>query len=201
MKLFYTPGACSLAPHIVLQELGIKFDTEQVDLKTKKTKSGGDFTKVNPKGSVPTLQLDNGEILTEGAVIMQYLADQKPDAHLIPKVGSFDRYRCQEWLNYIATELHKGFAPLWNDKTPEETRTLAKERLAKGFDYLSEKLKNKGFLMSDYTVADAYLFTILSWAPIVKIDLAKWPTLLGYVEKVKSRPGTMTALKAEGLLK
>ena len=201
MKLFYSPGACSLAPHIVLQEVGGKFDLDAVDLKTKKYK-GGDFLKINPKGSVPTLQMDNGEILTEGAVIMQYIADQHPEAKLIPKAGTVERYRCQEWLNYIATELHKSFSPLFAETTPDTFKTQTRESLTKKFDFLTQHLKNNTFLMGQtYTVADAYLFTVLGWTKWVAIDLTKWPTLMGYVERVKSRPATMAALKTEGLLK
>lgn len=202
MKLYFSAGSCSLAPHIVLQELGLKFETEAVNLKTKQTASGKYFTTINPKGSVPTLQLDDGQMLTEGAVIMQYLSDQKPESQLMPKSGTLERYRAQEWLNYIATELHKGISPLWNPKTPEDFKTIVMERITKQFDYVAEQLKGKTYLMGNtFTAPDAYLFTILSWTPYLKLDLTKWPSLLAYVEKVKSRPATLAALKAEGLLK
>lgn len=201
MKLFYSPGACSLASHIVLHETGLKFEAFPVNTKDK-TWKGGDFKKINSKGYVPALQLDNGEVLTEGVAIMQYLADQKPEAKLIPKAGTFERYRCQEWLNYISTEVHKGFSPLWNPKTPDAAKPVIKENLAARFDWLSTQMKNNSFLMGNqFTVADAYLFTILSWAPHVQIDLSKWPALMGFTEKVKNRPATMAALKAEGLVK
>ncbi|MDB5036842.1 MAG: glutathione S-transferase [Bacteriovoracaceae bacterium] len=191
-----------MSPHLVLHELGIKFEAESVNLKTKQTASGKDFKAINPKGSVPTLLLDNKEVLTEGAVIVQYLADQKPEANLIPKAGTFERYRVQEWLNYIATELHKNFSPLFYDTTPAETKVAAREKLAARFDYVSNELNGKTYLMgNNYSVADAYMFTVLSWSAHVKVDLTKWPTILGYLEKIKSRPATLATLKAEGLLK
>jgi glutathione S-transferase len=198
MKLFYSPGACSRAPHIVLNELGLKFELDPVNLKTKHFK-GGDFFKVNPKGSVPVLQLDNGQILTEGVAIMQYLADQKPEMNLVPKAGTFERYRCQEWLNYISTEIHKGFAPLWNEKTPEEYKKMVIEKLHKQFDFLTTHFKSGNqFLMgAQYTIADAYLFTVLGWAQMVKIDMSKWPELMGYWERVGTRPATVTTLNTE----
>lgn len=199
MKLYYSPGACSMAPHIVLNESELNFSIERVDLKTKQTKDG-DFRKINPKGAVPVLELDNGQILTEGAVIMQYIADQKPKANLIPAAGTFERYRCQEWLNYIATEIHKGFGPLWNDKIPEEVKSQGRERLTKQFDFVSSRLNQAHFLMqTHYTIADSYLFTLLRWCKAVGIDLSQWPTLMGHHERVKSRPATMKTLKAEGI--
>jgi glutathione S-transferase len=178
MKLYYTPGACSLSPHIVLREAGLDFDLEQVDLRSKQTKSGADFRAVNPKGSVPALQLDNGEVLTEGAVMVQYLADQQPAAKLAPPAGSWERVRLQEWLNYIASELHKGFSPLFNPKASEEWKQIVKANLAQRFAYLAKSLDGKKFLMGDgFTVADAYLFTILSWSKNTGVDLAVQATL------------------------
>lgn len=202
MKLYFSPGACSMASHLVLNELGLKWETESVSLKEHKTKTGADFYKINPKGYVPALSLDNGQTLTEGAVILQYLADQKPESQLIPKTGTFERYRCQEWLNFVSTEVHKNFSPFFGENMPEQTRMTLKSTLAKRFEYLANHLKTNPFLMgSQYTVADAYLFTILSWSPHLKIDLTPYPALMGYVERIKSRPATMATLKEEGLLK
>jgi glutathione S-transferase len=201
MKLYYSAGACSLAPHIVLQESGVKFAAEAVDLKTHQV-SGSDFYKVNPKGSVPTLELDNGQILTEGAVIMQYIADQKPESGLMPKAGTMERYRAQEWLNYIATEIHKGFSPLWSDKTPETMKVIVKENLFKKFDFLNKRLTDSQFLTgSQFSAADAYLFTILNWTNFLKIDISKWSAFTAVMKRVTERPAVQTVLKAEGLLK
>ncbi len=200
MKLYYSPGACSMAPHIVLNESGVKFEIEQVDLKTHKFKEG-DYYKKNPKGAVPALELDNGELLTEGAVIMQYIADLRPEAKLVPKAG-MERYRCQEWLNFVATEIHKGFSPLWDPQTPDAFKTMAIESLHKKFDFLANHFKNNQFLMgTQFTAPDAYLYTVLNWTKMLKLDLTKWPALMGFMERVKSRPATMTTLKSEGLLK
>ncbi|MBX7230561.1 MAG: glutathione transferase GstA [Bdellovibrionales bacterium] len=197
MKLYFSPGACSMASHMVIQELGLKCEIVKVDLSTKKF-SGGNFLSINPRGQVPTLQLDNGEILTEGAVIMQYLADQAPEKNLIPKAGTFERYRCQEWLNYIATEVHKNFSPLWDKNLPEETKTVFKTNLTRRFEFLNEKIKGKTFLMgTTFTVADCYLYTVLSWVHYLKIDLTPWTNLMGYMEKIKHRPATMATFKAE----
>jgi glutathione S-transferase len=197
MKLYYSPGACSMAPHIALLEAGLTHEIVPVNLKTHHF-VGGDFYKVNPKGSVPTLELDNGEILTECAVILQYIADKAPEANLIPKVGTMQRYRAQEWLNWVATEMHKGFSPLWYDYTPEEYKTKIREGLAKKFDFLTGNLKTNAFLMGQYTVADSYLFTILGWAKPLKIELTKWPAILGYLEKIQARPAIQATMKAEG---
>jgi glutathione S-transferase len=201
MKLYYSPGACSLSPHIVLREAGYKFDAEQVDLGTKKTKSGDDYTKINPKGYVPALQLDNGELLTEGVAIANYLADQKPESNLLPKNGGMERYRAQEWLTFISSEIHKTFGPLFNPKTPDAFKTMALERLGQRFDYLNKQLEGKKFLMGDqFSAADAYLFTVASWAPHLKVDLAKWPAVKAYVDRIAARPAVQAALKAEGLI-
>lgn len=202
MKLYYAQGACSLAPHIVLQESGLQFQLEPVSLQTKKTRGGADYAKINPKGAVPALELDNGQVLTEGAVIMQYVADQKPEKKLIPAAGTLERYRAQEWLNFIATEVHKGFAPLWSDTTPAETKAQAKTTLGKKFDYLSERLKGQDYLMgTQMTAPDAYLFTVLNWTSMLSFDMATWPTLLGFMERMRGRPAVQAAMKAEGLVK
>jgi len=200
MKLYYFPGACSLAPHIVLCETGVAYELESVDLTNKITASGVDFMTINPKGCVPALQLENGQILTEAQVIVQYLADQAPDKHLVPLAGSIARYRVMEWLGYISTDLQKGFAPLFNPDTTDATRTTVMLNLERQFDYLASHLENAEYLVGDrYTIADAYLFTVLSWAPYVEIDLAEWPELTGYLARIAQRPAVKAAMKAEGL--
>jgi glutathione S-transferase len=201
MKLFLTPGACSLSPHIVLREAGLPFDTEVVDLKTKKTKSGADFRAVNPKGQVPTLQIDGGDILTEGAAIVQYLADQKPEKKLAPANGTVERYHLQEWLNYIAAEVHKGFSPLFNPNTPDAYKEIVKENLGAKFGHLSKSLEGRDYLMGNFTVADAYLYTILTWAKPMGIDIGKWPTLKAYFDRVAARPAVREAHEMEAKAK
>jgi glutathione S-transferase len=198
MKLFFAPGACSRAPHILLYESGLKFEAEAIDGKTKLTKSGQDYLKIAPKGQVPALVNDKGQLLTEGAVIMQYIADQAPEKNLIPKTGTWERYKAQEWLNYVSTEIHKGFSPIFNKDVPEATKEMYRTALGKKFDYLSEELKGRDYLMGQqFTPADAYLHTTLNWTKHVGIDLSKWPTLMGYVERVSARPAVQAAIKAE----
>ena len=201
MKLYFAPGACSLSPHIVLEEAGIAAETEQVNNQEKKTKSGKDYWTINPKGQVPALQLDSGEMLTEGPVIVQYLADQKPASGLVPAAGTVERYRVQEWLNFIASELHKSFGPIFRPTTPDAYKTISKENLGKRFDWLDQQLAGRQYLMGDkFTVADAYLFTVLRWSSRVQIDLAKWSNLKAYVDRVAARPKVQAAMKAEGLI-
>ncbi|HEY1545762.1 MAG TPA: glutathione transferase GstA [Xanthobacteraceae bacterium] len=201
MKLFFAPGACSLSPHIVLEEAGIAAETEQVNNQEKKTKTGKDYWTVNPKGQVPALQLDSGEMLTEGPVIVQYLADQKPASGLVPPAGSIERYRVQEWLNFITSELHKSFGPIFRPTTPDAYKTISRENLGKRFDWLDKQIAGKQYLMGDkFTVADAYLFTVLRWSPRVEIDISKWSNLKAYVDRVAARPKVQAAMKAEGLL-
>ncbi|CAM3552081.1 glutathione transferase GstA [Rouxiella silvae] len=200
MKLYYKPGACSLSPHIVLREAGIDFTITRVDLATKKTEHGDDFFEVNPKGQIPTLLLDDGTILTEGVAIVQYIADQKPDRQLLPEVGSLARYHALEWLNYVATELHKGFSPLFNPKTPDEFKVVTREALDKKFAYVNSSLKGKQFLLGNrFSVADAYLFTVMGWAKALKFDLSALSDLNEYLDRVASRPAVDAALVAEGL--
>ena len=200
MKLYLTPYACSLSPHIALREAGIPFDIEVVDLGTKKTKSGGSYTSVNPKGYVPALEIEGGQVLTEGPAIVQYIADQKPASKLAPPAGSFERYRLQEWLNFITSELHKSFGALFSNP-PEAWKETLKTRIAGRFDMLSKSLQGKDYLMgSTFTVADAYLFVILSWTGHVGIDLSKWPVLTAYFERIKARPAVKAALDAEAKL-
>jgi glutathione S-transferase len=202
MRLYYLPGACSLSPHIVLREAGLPFELDKVDYASRKTESGVDFASINPKGMVPVLQLEDGEVLTEGAVIVQYVADQKPGSGLVPPPGSMARYRVQEWLNYIASELHKTFVPLFNPKTPEEFRALVKERLTKQFEHLDRHLAKSQFLAGPaFTAADAYCFTVLRWAasPRVGLDIAPFSNLRRYFDRVADRPKVKEALTAEGL--
>src|ERR1700742_1638476 len=196
MKLYFAPGACSLSPHIVLEEAGIAAETEQVNNQEKKTKTGKDYWTVNPKGQVPALQLDSGEMLTEGPVIVQYLADQKPAAGLVPPVGAIERYRVQEWLNFTTSELHKSCGPIFRPTTPDAYKTISKENLGKRFDWLDKQLAGKQYLMGDrFTVADAYLFTVLRWSPRVEIDISKWSNLKAYMDRVAARPKVQAAMK------
>jgi glutathione S-transferase len=202
MKLYFTPGACSLATHIAFKEAGLAFDPVKVDLKAKKTAQGADYLAINPKGAVPAIGLDNGETLTEVAVTLQYVADQKPGAGLIPAAGTLARYRVLEWLNYISSEVHKGFGPLWNPRNSDEAKQAARDGLASKFDFLSKALAGKTFLAGDsFGVADAYLYTILNWGQWTDIDMAKWPVLAAYMARVAARPGVHAALVAEGLAK
>jgi glutathione S-transferase len=201
MKLYFSPGSCSLSPHIVLREVGAKFELEQVNNREKKTKSGADYWSINGKGQVPVLEFDNGERLTEGPVIVQWIADQNPVAGLVPPAGTPERYRVQEWLNFTTSELHKVFAPLFRDTTPEAYKDISRENLAKRFDWLDQKLAGKQYLMGDkFTVADAYLFTVLRWSSRVKLDLSKWKNVTAYMERVAARPKVHEAMKAEGLV-
>ena len=201
MKLYYASGACSLSPHIVAREAGIAIDTVKVDLTTKKTEDGQDFLVLNPKGYVPALRLDNGQILTEGPAIVQYLADQKPASRLAPSAGTMERYRLQEWLSFLGTELHKSFSPLFNQASSDDAKRAAKENITKRFTYLDQKLAGSKYLMGEtFTVADAYAFTIVNWANFVGIDLKPYPNLSAYLGRIGARPKVQEALKAEGLL-
>ncbi|WP_448192319.1 glutathione transferase GstA [Azospirillum sp. sgz301742] len=200
MKLYMKPGACSLASHIVLRESGLPFDLVKVDLAAKKTEDGGDFLAVNPKGQVPTLGLPEGGILTEGPVILQYVADQAPAKNLLPAHGSLERYRVLEWLNFIGTEVHKTFSPLFRPTTPDAFKAIAKDNLAAKFAVLDARLAGNAFLAGDaFTVADAYAFTVVSWAKPMGIDLSRWPNLSAYMARVAERPAVGAALAAEGL--
>lgn len=198
MKLYFTPGACSLSPHIVLNELGLPHELVKVDLATKKTSDGADFKSINPKGYVPTLQLDSGEILTEGPAIVQYLADRKPEAGLAPANGTLPRYHLQEWLNFVSTEIHKGFSPLFNPKLPEAAREIFIAKLKQRFGELDAVFAKRDYLMGEkFTVADAYLFTILSWSPNFNLDLNEWKNLADYRQRVAKRDAVKTALETE----
>jgi len=202
MKLYFSPGACSLSPHIALREAGLHFDLDQVDLGTKKTVEGKDFTSINPNGYVPALELADGQVLTEGPAIVQYIADQVPDKHLAPPAGSIARYKLMSSLNFISTELHKTFGPLFKSTTPEEARNATLAYLAKRLDYVNTQLVKTNFFCGDqFSVADAYLFTVLSWSRYVKLDLTPWPSVVAYLERVGARPAVHAALVAEGLVK
>ena len=201
MKLFYSPGACSLSPHIVARELGIAVELKKVNTKDKTFEGGGDYWKVNARGYVPALELDNGQVLTEGPAIVQYLADQKPDAGLAPRNGTFERYRLQEWLNFLTSEVHKQFSPLFKPNTPDDYKAIAKQNIATRFDWLDKQLEGKDYLMGkQFTVADAYLFVLLNWTRPTQIDLSKWPNLVAYQKRVGGRPKVKEALQGEGLL-
>ncbi|MFZ4713259.1 MAG: glutathione transferase GstA [Bacteriovoracaceae bacterium] len=213
MKLYFSPGACSLASHICLAELNSVYECEVVDMKTK-TVASGDFSKINVKGQVPTLKMDNGEYLTEGVAIMNYIANQKPEANLFPKFGTMEYYRGLELMNYVSTELHKGFSPLWGaermftamnvtDATIIDSfKTYHINNLATKFDYLNTKLANNDFFMGkNFSTVDAYVFTVLNWTNHLKIDLSKWSNITGFMDRVYKRPSVQAAMKQEGILK
>lgn len=202
MKLYFSPGACSLSPRIVLREAGLDFSSEQVDLRSKQTAGGADYRLVNPKGTVPALMLKDGAVLTEVPAIIQFLADLVPEKNLAPLAGSFERYRLVEWLNYIGTEVHKGFGPLFNRAASQEVRDAASATLKTRFDYLTRALEGRDYLMGErFTVADAYLFTVLNWCAIAGLDRAQWPVLQAFHARVGARPAVQQALSDEGLNK
>jgi glutathione S-transferase len=202
MKLYYSPGACSLSPHIVAREAGIALELEKVNTKTKAIKAEGDFFAINPKGYVPALQMDDGQVLTEGPAIVQYLADKKPATGLAPACGTTERYRVQEMLGYINSEIHKTYSPLWNDKTTPEVRAEKMDYLRKRYPLVEKQLAGKPYLFGDtFTVADAYLFTVTNWAHHVKLDLSEFPNLLAFQKRVAARPAVQEAMRAEGLIK
>jgi glutathione S-transferase len=201
MKLYYSPGACSHAPHILLREAGLDFTIEKVDLAEKKTETGADFKKVNPHGYVPALQLKDGTVLTEGPAIDQYIADLVPTKKLAPAAGTPERYKLQSWLNFISTELHKQFSPLFNKAVPEEYKTMVKEKMFTRFDVINDHLSKSQYIMGEtFTAPDAYLYTVLGWAKYFGIDFAaKWPAIKSFMDRVAARPSAQAAAKAEGL--
>lgn len=200
MLLYYTPGACSLASHIALREAGIAFELKKVNLAAKRLEDGGDYTQINSKGYVPALKLDRGEILTEGPAILQYVADQRPETGLAPPAGTLERYRLQEWLNFISSEIHKSFSPLFSPHTAAEWKSGATASLTRRLDWLDGRLGAQNYLLGEqFSVADAYLFTTLNWSSHVKLDLGRWPTLERFWKEVGSRPKVVEALRAEGL--
>jgi len=202
MKLYYFSGACSLASNIALREAGLPFELVKVDRRTRKAADGLDYSEVNPKGYVPALALDNGEVLTENVAILQYIADRNPASKLAPPAGTMERYRLVEWLAFISSEIHKNFSPLFREDAPEDTKQYVRKVLGIRLDYLNRAIGNRPFLMGEqFTVADAYLFTVLGWSRHLNFDLGKWPQVQRYMERVGARPQVGEALKAEGLVK
>ncbi len=202
MKLYFSPGACSLSPHIVLLEAGLPFEKVRADTKTKVMDGGGDYRTVNPLGYVPLLELDDGTRITEGPSIVQYIADKVPAKNLAPASGTLERTRLQSWLNFVTSELHKGFSPLFNASMPEEAKKIFRERLATRFAHLDKHLAGNDYLMGkDFSVADAYLFVVSNWASRVDVDLSPYANMLAYRKRVGARPAVQAAMKAEGLIK
>jgi glutathione S-transferase len=202
MKLYYTPGACSLSPHIALLEAGLPYDLVKVDLRAKKLENGDDFLKINPKGQVPVLALDSGELVTEGPVIVQMIADRAVAKNLAPARDSAERYKLLEWLNFITTELHKSFGPMFSPVLADDAKAFFKDRVMGKFRYVDSQLAGRDYLMgSQFTVADGYLFTMLSWADGMKFDLSGMPNLLAYKARIAARPKVQEALTKEGLTK
>ena len=202
LKLYYSPGACSLSPHIALLEAGLPFELEQVDTKAKKTKSGADYLQINPNGYVPALKIAEGQVLTEGPAIVQWIADQRPETHLAPANGTLERAHLQQWLNFISTEIHKSYSPLFSAETPDAYKTITKDKLFKRYAFVNDQLKGKQFLLGNhFTVADGYLFTVTNWANFLKLDLSEFREVAQFSDRIHSRPKVLQALKAEGLAK
>jgi glutathione S-transferase len=202
MKLYYSPGACSLSPHIALRESGLAFEAIAAPTKTHKLPDGTDYYTINPLGYVPLLVLDDGRQVREGPAILQYIADQVPTKQLAPANGTFERYKLQEWLNFIGTELHKGFSPLFTPGMPDEAKTIAKTRLTSRLQWVDGELSKSTYLMGDaYTVADGYLFTVASWSKHVGVDISGLTHLVAFLAKVGARPAVQDAMRAEGLIK
>jgi len=202
MKLYYSPGACSLAPHIVAREAGLSPEIEKVDLSNRTTESGRAYLEVNPKGYVPALETQDGTVMTEVSALIQYLADQAPQAGLMPAVGTAERYKVLEWIGFVSTEIHKGFGPLWNPSSPDAVKQAAKDKLFQRFAYLDQQLAGHSYLTGEqFTVADAYLFVVTNWTRFHGISLDSYPNLAAFMDRVASRPKVQEALRAEGLLK
>ena len=201
MKLYYAPGVCSLSPHIALEEAGLKHSLAKTDIRAKTTEGGGDYKSVNPLGYVPALELEDGTLLTEGPAIVQYIADKAPEKKLAPANGTPDRYRLQSWLNFVSSELHKGFSPLFNPALSDDVKQVFKDRLATRLAHLDQHFAKNAYLMGEtFTVADGYCFTVLRWTVPMKIDLAPYPNIQAYMKRVEARPGVQAAMKAEGLI-
>ncbi len=202
MKLYYSPGACSLAPHIVASEAGVPVDLVKVDLGSHKMEDGTDYYSINPRGYVPALKLSDGSLMTEASVVAQYIADQKPDANIIPKQGTTERYKAMQWLTFIATELHKQFSPLFDKSTPEATQSALKSKIAKRLTELNEHLKSNDFILGKaFSAVDAYGFTIVNWSNFINLDLKPFPAVQAWLARVAQRPKVHAALVAEGLAK
>ncbi|HEX4892008.1 MAG TPA: glutathione transferase GstA [Hyphomicrobiaceae bacterium] len=201
MKLYFAPGVCSLSPHIVLEEAGVAHELVKTDIRAKTTKGGGDFTKTNPLGYVPALELNDGTVLTEGPAIVQYIADLVPEKRLAPENGTLARYQMQSWLNFISTELHKGFSPLFNPAMPDEAKKIARERLVTRLEHADKALAGKEYLLgSSFSLPDAYLFTVLRWTVPAKIDLTPFANLQAFMKRMAARPAVQAAMRAEGLI-
>jgi len=200
MKLYYMPGACSQAPHIALREIGADFTLAKVDHASKQTDDGQDFRSINPNGYVPALQLDDGRVLTENAAVLQYVADQSPEKKLAPAYNTFEHYQLLSRLNFVATEIHKGFGPLWSPDTPAEYQTATKQKIATRFDFLNNLLSQQTYLLGEqFSIADIYLFVVSGWSPHFNIDMAPWPALTAFRQRIEQRPTVQAALAAEGL--
>lgn len=201
MKLFYSPASCAMSPHIVLSEVGLAYEVERVDLASKTTASGRALAEINPQNAVPVLVLADGEVLTEGAAIVQYVADLRPEAGLLPPAGTLARARVQQWLNYVATEMHKAHVPLFKASYPGEAKAIALDSIRRAYDFVSEALADRPYLTGEtFTVADAYLFTILNWHSFIGLDLAAWPVLVDFQARVAARPAVRRAMIEEGLI-
>ena len=201
MKLYFSPGACSLSPHIILHETGLPFTTEKVDLRSKQTASGADYAVINPKGYVPALETDDGVLLTEGPAIVQYLADKVPEKNLAPAIGSIERYQLMGWLNFIGTEIHKNYSPLFNPASPDESKSNARANLTKRYGYVERMLEGREYLVgTGFSVADGYLFVVTNWAGNLKLDLSAFPNIAAFQKRISARPAVQQAMKAEGLL-
>lgn len=201
MKLYFSPGACSLSPHIILQESGLPFTIEKVDLRSKQTDSGADYASINPKGYVPALETDDGALLTEGPAIVQYVADKVPEKNLAPAMGSLERYQMISWLNCVGTEIHKNYSPLFNPASSDEVKNNARQNLTKRYGYVESMLGGHDHLVSNqFSVADAYLFVVTNWAGKLKFDLSAFPQLAAFQARIGARPAVQKAMKAEGLI-
>jgi glutathione S-transferase len=201
MKLYFSPGACSLSPHIILQETGLPFTIEKVDLRSKQTASGADYLGINPKGYVPALETDQGVLLTEGPAIIQYLADQVPEKQLAPAIGSMERYQLMSWLNFIGTEIHKNYSPLFNPAGSDESKDNARQNLAKRYAYVERMLEGREYLVGTrFSVADGYLFVVTNWAGMLKLDMSAFPNIAAFQKRIVARPAVQQAMKAEGLI-
>ncbi len=198
MKLYFNPSVCSLSPHIALREAGLNFELVKVDIRAHTVADGSDYYQINPKGYVPVLKLDNGELLTEGSVICEYIADLNPAANLAPPLGTMARTRLREWMAFISTEVHKGFGPLFNPAMTEELKTMTRTKLAERLEWIVGQLGDKPYLTGDtFTIADCYLFTVLGWGKWTGVDIAQWPSLVSYVDRIAARPKVIEAMAAE----